>query len=165
MVEILVFATILISGLLALTSTVVTVDRLRRSNDELRLASNALDMITTEIRRTAIRARSSENGWAQGIVDVYGNGGTQGSDLPVTGLEPRVGAPGTLHIELVTDETLTDQELELQLGLPIDQNADGLIASTDTTGDAIMLPVIVSVEWAGVAGPGQLRHGFFVASY
>ena len=165
MIEVLVFATILLMGLMALTSTAMTVDRLRSSSEARRTATNALESMVTEIRRTSLQAIGSSSGWAQSLVDAYGPGGDPGADFPVRGLDEREDAPGVLHIDLITDETLTDQELGVELGLPIDQNSDGLISSNDTTADAVILPVIVTLEWTGTAGQGTVRQGFFVTSF
>ena len=165
MVETMVVSTILLMGLMALTSTSMTVDRLRRSNEARRIATNALETTISEIQRTSLQATDSDVGWAQTLVDTYGAVGDPGGDFPVRGLEAREGASGVLHIDLVTDETLTDQEIGVELGLPIDQNNDGLISSNDTTGDAQMLPVVVTLEWVSAAGDGEVRQAFFVTSF
>lgn len=165
MIEVLIFSTILIMGLMALTSTAMTVDRLRKSNEEQRVAANALDTIMTEIRRSARQAQLGGQVWGQVVADAYAPGGTPGDVLPVRGLEPREGAAGVLRVDVITDETLSDQELFVELGLPVDLDGDGAIDSPDVTEDALVLPVVVTLEWNGSAGDASLRQGFFVTSY
>lgn len=165
MIEVLVVSTILIMGLMALTSTAMTVDSLRRSNEDRRVAANALESIITEIRRSSQQALSSGEDWAPALIETYGAGGELGAPLPVRGLESRENAVGVMRVELVTDETLTDQELGLELGLPIDLDGDGAIASTDVSESATLLPVVVTLEWTGSSGNASLRQGFLVTSF
>lgn len=42
-------------------------------------------------------------------------------------------------------------------GLPMDLNADGVIGEGDRSGDYRVLPVTVSIDWAGAAGARSLR--------
>jgi hypothetical protein len=71
--------------------------------------------------------------------------------------------PGT--IQIVTDESVTDEQLGVELGLPRDLNADGDQIDTDVSGDARLLPVIIRIQWRGQGGEQNLVHGFYVMGY
>lgn len=85
-------------------------------------------------------------------------GVSPGADFAVAGLDPRdddadgivgrilfpvgAGAPSLLREDLV-DEAF---------GMPRDLNADGVVDAVDHSGDYVILPVRVRVEWRGRSG-------------
>lgn len=75
----------------------------------------------------------------------FGAGGTEGPTFDVPGL------PGQDQgrIKLVTDETSKDADNGMSFGMPRDLDGDGLADSKDVTGNARVLPVIVTVTWIG----------------
>ena len=66
---------------------------------------------------------------------------------------------------IVTDETLTDAQLGVDIGMPRDLNGDGDAADADVVGTARLHPVIVSVTWRGPNGTQTLRQPFYVIGY
>lgn len=91
--------------------------------------------------------------------DLAGVGLDPGANFAVVGLDPlqgdadgfpgqvilpaSAGAPGVLREDLV----------DADLGLPRDLNADGVVDAADHSGDYVILPVRVRVEWNGTGGP------------
>jgi hypothetical protein len=60
-------------------------------------------------------------------------------------------------IALITDETLTDEELGISIGMPMDLDGDGFMDNQNTSVTATLVPVIATVTWEGVAGPSSLK--------
>lgn len=163
--EVLVFTTILLMGFLALTSTSVTVHKLRRASDENNTARAALQSMIEEIQRTSVLVFGADPSWAGAMVATFGPGGGVGDTFDVFGLDPQRGAPSVGTIQLITDETLTDMELGVELGMPADLDNDGSIDDPDVSDSAEMLPVIVRVAWTGITGNQEMSQAFYVLAY
>ncbi len=164
-VETTVFVAILIMGLLALTATSLTTHSLRRASDERNIARHALKSMIEELNRSAFELIDINGTWPTNFTDTWEAGGLVGDTFPVRGLSPWPGNPTVGTIELVTDETMTDEELGIHLGLPVDLDNDGFIDNGDVSATAEMLPVVVRIRWRGVTGSLQMSQEFFVLSY
>ena len=83
-------------------------------------------------------------------------GGEIGNAFDVPGLTPPQGLllPGSLQV--VLDETTTDADLAVQLGMPRDLNGDGDSLDPDVTLSATMLPVVIRVRWTGATGEQEI---------
>jgi type II secretory pathway pseudopilin PulG len=165
LIEAVVVLSILVMGLLAMTSTSVTVNALREADRERRLASSALDSIIEDIKRTAATQVGSDPSWSENFIKAYSPGGNPGPEYPVHGLEPQDGEASIVTITVTRDETLTDAEIGANLGMPRDLDNDGLVSNTDVNGTATILPVIVRLRWAGASGNRELVQSFFVLGY
>ena len=165
MIEAVVVMSILLMGLLAMTSTSVTVHALRESDRERRLANSALDSIIEDVKGIANAQVGTDPTWSQNFANAYAIGGTPGPLYPVNGLQPRDGEPSVVSVTITTDETLTDQELGVNLGMPRDLDNDGLIDNADVTATATIMPVIVRVRWNGSSGNRELVQGFYVLGF
>ena len=162
LIEAVVVMSILLMGLLAMTSTSVTVHSLREADRERRIATAALDSIIEDCKRISNQQVGTDPTWSQNFFAAYSPGGNPGPEYPVAGLEPRDGEASVVTVTVITDETLTDAELGVTLGMPRDLDNDGLVSNTSVIGTASLLPVIVRVRWAGSAGGRELSQGFFV---
>jgi len=49
--------------------------------------------------------------------------------------------------------------------MPRDLNDDGLASSADVTATAVLIPVVVRVQWTGASGQRQIIHGFHMLGY
>jgi hypothetical protein len=78
--------------------------------------------------------------------------------------EPATGVPNG-SIQIVLDETESDADLGLELGLPRDLNGDGDADDADVEGTARILPVLLTLRWRGENGQVVMRHGFYVMGY
>ena len=68
-------------------------------------------------------------------------------------------------VEVITDETMTDQELGVHLGLPRDLDADGEVTSVDVRGRALLLPVLLRARWHGAGGERELVRALYLEGY
>jgi type II secretory pathway pseudopilin PulG len=91
--------------------------------------------------------------------DPGGTGTAPGSNFAVTGLDAKSsdgdGCPGKILFPTSGGELREDISDSL-LGMPRDLNGDGNVDSNDHAGDYILLPVLVRVEWTGIAGEETL---------
>lgn len=163
LVETTVVMMILMVGLLAMTSTSVTVHSLRESDRDRRLALAGLESVIEDVRR--ISDASLGDDWSRDLIAAYAAGGTPGPQINLRGLEAWAGNPSVLTVQIITDETTTDAELGVALGMPRDLNNDGAVDDADVSLDARILPVIVRAQWAGVSGNRQMAQGFYVIGY
>lgn len=159
------FTSLLLMGFLALTTTSVTVHKLRRAADESSTARAALQSMIDEIQRTSVLSFGADPSWSSAMVATFGPGGTAGDTFDVFGLDPQRGAPSVGTVRLITDETLTDAELGVELGMPVDLDNDGTIDDPDVSDSAEMLPVIVRVAWHGITGNQEMSQAFYVLAY
>ena len=161
----MVTASVLLVGLLAMTSTSVVVNSLRRNASDQQVAQSAMQAIVEDLHAAARSADSSASNWANDIIAIYGPGGIPGNSFPIQGLDPWNGNPNVASVQLITDETETDGGLGVAAGMPRDLNGDGNATSTDTRGTAALLPVIVRVQWRGAAGQQQLTQVVYLLRY
>lgn len=165
LIEVLVTASVLLIGLLAMTSTSVVVNSLRRSASDQQRAQGALQAIVEDLHAVAREADDDPSNWTNEILAVYGIGGTPGASFPVDGLEPLNGLADVATVNVVTDETVTDAVLGAAVGMPRDLDGDGNAASTDVSSTASLLPVLVTLQWRGSAGPQRLSQVVYLLRY
>ncbi|QDV09395.1 hypothetical protein Poly30_49530 [Planctomycetes bacterium Poly30] len=161
----MVTASVLLVGLLAMTSTSVVVNSLRRSASDQQQAQAAMQAIVEDLHASAREADTAPANWAGEILNVYGPGGIPGNVFPVQGLDPWVGEAGVATVQLITDETVTDAVLGVAAGMPRDLDGDGAANNNDITGSAALLPAIVRVRWRGGAGQQQLTQVVYLLRY
>lgn len=165
LVELTVSMTILMIGVVSVVSATSRMHSLRKFNREATIAQNALRSMSERIHAQAYRLSLEEAGWAEDLLEVYGPGGTFGDEFDARGINVVTGEPSVGTIEIFTDETLTDVEIGHQLGMPRDLNGDGDAADGDVSGDARILPVLLTLQWRGETGVRTVRHGFYVMGY
>ena len=164
-IEAVVVMAILLMGLLAMTSTSVTVHSLRESDRERRLASSAMNSVVEDVKRISAAQIGTDPSWSTNFVAAYEAGGIPGPAFPVRGLTPQAGQAAVCTVQVITDETVTDAELGVELGMPRDLDNDGNVDNNDVEGSASLLPVIVRAQWTGSAGNRTLVQGFFVLGF
>ncbi len=165
LIEVMVTASVLLVGLLAMTSTSVVVNSLRRSASDQQVAQQAMQAIVEDLHASAREADTSAMNWAGEVMDVYGPGGTPGDVFAVQGLDPWVGEAGVATVQLITDETTTDGALGVAAGMPRDLNGDGVANSANTQTTAALLPAIVRLRWRGSSGQQQLTQVVYLLRY
>ena len=161
-VEVVVATAVLAIGMLALTSTTWRVHALTASNEDRRLAQNDLRAITEQIMSLSEAALEDPDTWAGTATAAFAPGGTPGNTFDIPGLERVPGKPAVGTIRLVTDETVTDAQLGLTLGMPRDLDGDGVASNTNVGATARLLPVILDLSWASGTGSRRARHGFYL---
>ncbi len=153
--------TVVMIGLLAMTSTSYVAHSLQEGDKARRLANNALQRIIEQVQASSSALRDSETGWGNALQARYAPGGIPGNTFPVQDLTPWDGQETVGSVWVVTDETLTDAELGVHLGMPRDLNGDGVVNSNDVRSDATLLPVVVRLRWMSQAGRREIVHGFY----
>lgn len=95
--------------------------------------------------------------------DPGGAGSAPGAWFAVPGLVPPPGATAVGHVSFpVAGGLLVENIVDDDLGLPRDLNGDGLVDALDHSGDAIVLPVRVVLEWSSKSGrQGKRRLVFY----
>lgn len=155
---------VLTIGLLALSSTSVVIHSLDRADEARSSASGAMQRV---IERTkALSARSVEDvaGWSNVVTTALRPGGSIGDIFDVEGLDPWRETPSIGTVRILTDETLTDAELGITLGMPRDLNGDGDALDINVTGDATLLPIIVRTRWGGAGGDRESMQAFYLTN-
>ena len=164
LIEVVITSAVLFIGLLAMTSTSWVVHSLRGTYADKQVAYQALQGMVEDIYAQSEVAREDENGWGPTLAALY-QPGAPGATFNVQGLEVWPNEPAVGTVTLVTDETLTDADLGVQLGMPRDLDGDGAVNNTDVTASAVLLPVIVQLRWRGEAGNRQLRQSVYLLAY
>jgi len=131
------------------------------SSMRLATASREKDLAVSGARRIIEEMRSSAS--FSSIFSTYDD-----HDFDVEGLKPRPGdADG--HVGKVTiansGSELHEDVTDADFGLPRDLNGDGSTDSNDHSGDYKILPVTVTIEWAGVAGDARFELKVLLAGY
>ncbi len=165
LIEVVITAAVLFIGLLAMTSTSWVVHSLRGTHADKQVAHQALQGVVEDLYALSEIAREDEDGWAPTILDRFGGAGNPGPNFNVRGLDPWPGEASVGTVTIVTDETATDIDLGVALGMPRDLNGDGAVNDTNVGDDAVLLPVIVQLRWRGEAGNRQLRQSIYLLAY
>ncbi len=103
-------------------------------------------------------------GWSTVLTTALRPDGSIGDIFDVPGLDPWRDTPSIGTVRVLTDETLTDADLGIALGMPRDLNGDGDASDVDVTDDAMLIPVIVRARWGGSGGDREAIQAFFLAN-
>jgi hypothetical protein len=154
--------TVLLVALMSASAATLRMHALRRENREKVVAHNALRSRSEQLHAVASRIADDVDDlddWSIRIVDQLD------ATFDVAELQPALDGEPVGTVTLVTDETLTDDDLGIDIGMPRDLNGDGDASDSDVIGSARVLPVVVRVQWEGGRGTRRLAHGFYVLSY
>jgi hypothetical protein len=171
MVEVGLALVVLVVAIVATSATTYRLHTLRRHNRERAIAQNGVRTVVERIQALSHRAAlDSPATWAQEVVAALSAGGALGDAFPVRELDAQPGQAAVGAVQVLTDETLGDALLGLDLGMPRDLNGDGLSDNPDVLATAAaqpprILPVIVSARWRGVNGDARIVHPFYVIGY
>jgi len=146
---------VMVIGVSALASTVVTGSALNQVSSETAEARKAIETTIDAMRSTPFASafatfNSSPND------DPGGVGTAPGATFAVPGLAPVPGAPGGVAGQIIfpsTGPTLREDAVDTALGMPRDLSLDGVTDSNDHASDYMILPVRVRVRWQGKSGP------------
>lgn len=151
---------VLALGLVALTSATWRSHALTRSVEARAHADRALRTTEATIRAFATAQIEGESAWSAEVHAAFGPGGTETFDVPE--LDPAAGAASVGTILLVTDETATDEELGVKLGMPRDLDGDGAVTNTDVGTAGVLYPVVLTAGWRSERADRTARRGFFL---
>ncbi len=147
LVEIAIVALLLLVAIGSLSSAVVSSIQLSRSNEETAIADDAARQQMAQLRTVA-------------FANIFANF-VAAPDFDVRGLTPRRDDPDGRVGEIIFPTVgleLREDVVDPDLGLPRDLNGDGYPPvgpspdGADHSGDYIVLPVTIRLEWVGASG-------------
>ena len=98
--------------------------------------------------------------------DPEGAGTAPGADFAVPGLSALSsdadGMVGKIIFPTIAGE-LREDVTDAALGMPRDLNGDGVTDSADHSGDFVLVPVRIRLEWRGSAGPRDMEFHTLLA--
>jgi prepilin-type N-terminal cleavage/methylation domain-containing protein len=158
LVELVVVIGILTVSVSMLTSTLISASRHAPIQRESAIASNAARTVLETMRAEPLdRLFALYN--ADPDDDPDGAGTAPGPSFAIPGLEARAtdedGLPGRIVLPAAGAPLREDANLP-ELGMPRDLDADGAIDSADHSGNYVLLPVLVRIEWSGATGDRSL---------
>ena len=159
LIEVVIALAILTVSIGAVCSTLFTTTGLSRANRETSLAAEAaLSAIE------AVRGADFAQAFAQFNVnpndDAVAPGTAPGASFAVRGLDVRDGDVDGFVGEILfpgDGTNLREDVLDRALGMPRDLNGDSVIDAIDHSGDYVLLPIRVRVEWTGASGNRDLE--------
>ena len=153
LIEIVVGTVILIVASGGLVASMLQSRALARSNNEKTLAQAAIERALEQLAGTEfneVLARFDGDPANDPAI-----GASPGMHFPVAGLSVQAADPdgfaGRIEFPLTGGALVENAPLD-SFGLPRDLDADGLQDGADHSGDYVLLPVRVHVEWRGVSG-------------
>jgi hypothetical protein len=141
------------------SSALISTSRMGADKRLTALAANACrDKL--EDMRAAPHAERFARFNASRLDDPDGPGTAPGDKFAVPGLDPQPGDPDGFVGEVVMpviEGRLREDFVDQRLGLPRDLNGDSLTDKEDHSGDYVILPVVVRVEWKGIGGSRKIE--------
>jgi len=165
LIELAIAVSILMIGMVSVLSATSRMHSLRKQNRERSLAQNATRSVAERIHARSYELSESPETWAEDLIAEFSDGGAHGHTFDVRVLSALPDREADGLITFVTNETETDQDLGIRIGMPRDLNADGDDNDLDVAGDARIIPVILEVRWRSQSGESSYRHAFYVMGY
>jgi Tfp pilus assembly protein PilV len=164
LVEVMIATCVLTIGLLALSSTSVVIHSLDRADEARSSAASAMQRVIERTKALSARSAVDPADWSTVMTMALRPAGTIGDIFDVQGLDPWRANPNVGSVQVIVDETVTDADLGVTLGMPRDLNGDGDASDIDVSGEATLLPVIVRVRWGGAGGDRESTQAFYLTS-
>ncbi len=165
LVEVCLSMVVLTVGVLAITSTTLRIDALRRRSHESAQADLALRRVAETLQAHAAFARSQSDGdTSNTFSEVFLSLAMAdfGDGFDVLGMTSLPGEETVGTLELITSEVRTDSQLGVLMGMPRDLNGDGDVFDLDVSEDARLLPAVVRLSWRGPNGDMTSAHPVWV---
>lgn len=168
MISLVVLVMTLLGFSQALISSMVT----SRVNREVAVATDAARHIISDLQGEAFdQVFANFNSGAAG--NLLGNTVVTNSGFAIPGLRAMAGdADGFVGTIRMPESTvigviqLREDLNDAQLGMPRDLDGEGPgVDAADHSGDYLILPVVVEVDWLGAAGPAHLEFKTILANY
>ncbi|MFT5289209.1 MAG: type II secretory pathway pseudopilin PulG [Planctomycetota bacterium] len=163
LLELMIALIVLTIGMVSMLQASSRTQSLSRETRDRSAAHNALRSMADRIlARSDEIVRLAGDNWASDLVSIYGEDGSVGDRFDVIGLNRIDEDQPVGTITIVVDETLTDFDLGLAVGMPRDLDGDGEATSGNVVDFARKLPVVVEVRWSGFRGERSLSHVIWV---
>lgn len=163
LLEVMVAFSISAIGLLSFSQAIVGAVALKQATAEQALASNAARQLIESCNSVPfeeVYARFNSDPAddpAAGLI-VGGKFSVEGLQVRSDDVDGMVGSiefPGSSL--LVGSEQLREDAVDVGLGVPMDLNGDGVIDASDHSGDYLLLPIRVRIEWRGRGGDSKIE--------
>jgi hypothetical protein len=160
LLDVLIAMVVLVVAVGGLSGSVVSSLKLARVNEETALADDAARAMSERIQGVDFRDIFAT--FNDSPADDPGGLPAPGSAFAVPGLNLQEGdADGMAGTILFPTNpagmVLREDVADASLGMPRDLTGDGLWDAADHSGDYVMLPVTIRVDWAGVTGNRSLE--------
>jgi hypothetical protein len=163
LIEIAIGCVVLVTGVLAFTQSMISMEKAQRHTREVGRATQAARQVLEGIQAQAFaEAFRYYNDTPDD--DPAGIGSAPGKNFAVPGLNPRTGDADGFVGEVIFPTppglpgVLKENTVDDKLGMPRDLNGDGLINTlADYSTTYTILPVRVRVQWVGAGGPGVVE--------
>lgn len=165
LIELAIAISVLMIGMVSVLSATSQMHGLRKQNRQRATVQNACRSIAERIHARSHELSSNTATWSEELVETFGEDGAFGNEFDVRTLGNLVGRDADGLITVITDETATDAELGVRIGMPRDLDGDGAADNSDVTVGAKILPVLLEVRWRSPSGTGIYRHAFYVMGY
>jgi Tfp pilus assembly protein PilV len=164
-VEMALATVTLMVGVMSISAATLSMYNLGRQDREKAQAYNAVHAVAERINSASAIAAADPSTWAATMLGAYGPGGAVGDTFDIRGLTAEDGANSVGTILVVTDETLTDEDLGIVIGMPRDLNGDGDALDTDVSVDARMLPIVITARWRNKGVEAKFLHPLYVMGF
>jgi hypothetical protein len=165
LLEIAITIVILILAIASTSAATISLTAMRRLNRERSVAHNAASGLAERVLAIGRSEIGMPGSWARNVVETLCSPGSVGTAFDVGELEPLDGLAHVGSITFITDETRTDADLGVQLGMPRDLDGNGFVDGTNVLGTARLLPVVIELRWQGIRGEQRLAHPFLIVGY
>jgi hypothetical protein len=153
-------------GMVSVLSATTRMHGLSKQNRERALVQNTCRSVAERIHALSYEFSDDDaSTWSEDLIAALAPGGEIGDQFDVRGLSGLPGRSADGLITVITDETSTDADIGVRIGMPRDLNGDDATSSTDVTSGARILPVIMEVRWTSPSGESSYRHAFLVMGY
>ncbi|MHC4263912.1 MAG: prepilin-type N-terminal cleavage/methylation domain-containing protein [Planctomycetota bacterium] len=157
LIEVLVALSVLMMAVIVYSQAVTNGIRAQQSIAERSTALNAAREMLEQIKAADFTDAYALYNDIPGD-DPDGIGTAPGDDFTVDGLDPQQGQ--NFEGEILFPEVggvLSETAPDANFGMPYDLNNDGDALDEDVSGDYLLLPVIVRIEWNGCIGDSELE--------
>jgi hypothetical protein len=164
-VELAIAMSILLIGMVSVVTASSQMNSLRRQSRERVMAQNGVRSMAERIQSRSFQlAQTEPQDWSQLLLAEFGPG-SPGETFDILELNVSPGAASVARVELIADETRGDPGLGVEIGMPRDLNGDEDANDLDVSGDAVLLPCVITARWSGITGVQTYRHGFYLLRY
>lgn len=160
LIEIMLTTVVMLIAVGGLSSSILSSIRLSRVNDEsarAHAAARQMAEIIQDVDFDQIFVMFNDDASDDPVGDAPGNLFDIAGLTAIAGDED--GAVGTIlfpTVDTAGGRALREDIVDEDLGMPRDLNGDGVVDSSDHSGDYLILPVTIRVQWRGAAGNRQM---------
>jgi Tfp pilus assembly protein PilV len=165
LLEVGITIVILMLSVASTSAATISLATMREHHRERMAAHEAASGLAERILELGRSEMGASGSWARNVTESVCEPNGLGVAFDVAGLEPLDSLAHVGSITFVVDETVTDADLGVPLGMPRDLDGNGYIDGTNVHATARLLPAVIELRWNGVRGEQRLVHPFLVVGY